>query len=535
MTNRFWAAAAMAAMLVPAAARGAETPVDGAKAEGSLYVQCDGNPNNMTTGESVARLLSLAAVVGLLAPPPESADASKRKFGADGVAACSAIVDGDKAEGNAQRRVALILARALHRIEAKDYDAAIADVGQARAEAEAAKLTDDPYFNRSTGLSFDQVEAAALVRLGRVEEAQRVSLAAAGRFGHSLSPLLNLNNYAALAPIGDDADIDYTKAVARLFPGLIDGAAARLEELSRFDESANMRADLVAHHSVGKDKEGKPRLPSSLSVARATLAQALAGQWETAAASADRARSIDAARLADGKPEDMAIRLQASEVLDLYEVLLLATGGNLDGARRKFTARSRWLAPSFGAVMAANRLLYDGASPAERTGQLAMPASALWQERSDTTRAELLAGDSDNKSLFHLIKPRIPASAFEAQSRTVWRVDKSRIFLKPDKQADPDSADEGLKIAMLYGVAGNVALDAMMLHAALDARAQGKKGFTFTPVFNQYLAALVRAGDPGDAAMPDALFLDADAVIAALSPVIPDPATLKARRAVKSK
>ena len=531
MKKHLWAAAALAAMLVPTVAAGAETPVDAKKAEGSVYVQCDGNPNNMSTGESVARLLSLAAVVGLLAPPPEAADASKRKFGAEGVAACGMIIDGDKAEGNTRRRIALILARALHRIEAKDYDAAIADVGKARAEAEAAKLTDDPYFNRSTGLSFDQVEAAALVRLGRVEEAQRVSLAAAGRYRYALFPLLNLDNYAALAPLGNDADIDYAKAVARLFPGMIDGAASRLEELARFDESARMRADLVAHHSVGKDKDGKARLPSSLSVARSALAQALAGQWDAATASAERARSIDAARLTDGKPEDMAIRLQASEVLDLYDVLLLAKGGNLDGARRKFTARSRWLAPSFGAVMAANRLLYDGAAPADRTGQLAMPATALWQERSDSTRAELLAGDSDNKSLFALIKPHVSAAAFEAQSKAVWRVDKSRIFLKPDK----DSVDDEPKIALLYGVAGNVALDAMMLHAALDARAQGKKGFTFTPVLNKYLAALVRAGDPGDAAMPDALFLDADAVIAALSPVIPDPATLKARRAVKTK
>lgn len=531
MTNRFLAAAAMAAMLVPAALPAAETPVDTAKAEGSLYVQCDGNPNNMTTGESVARLLSLAAVVGLLAPPPESADAGKRKFGAEGVAACSAMIDGDKAEGNAQRRIALILARAVHRIEAKDYDAAIADVGKARAEAAAAKLTDDPYFNRSTGLSFDQVEAAALVRLGRVEDAQRVSLTEAGHHPYSLVPLLTLNSYANLASADSDADIPHAKALSRIYPPMIDGAASRLEELARFDESARLRADLVTFQSSAKDKEGKALPPSSLSVARAALAHALAGQWDAAAASAERARSIDATRLTDGKPEDMAIRLQSSEVLDLYDVLLLAKQGNLDGARRKFTARTRWLAPSFGAVLAANRLLYDGAAAADRTGQLAMPAAALWQERADTARAELLVKDSDNKTLFALIRPYLSASAFESQSKAVWRTDKSKIFLKPSA----DKVADGSKIAFLYGVVSNVGFDAMMLHAALDARAQGKKGFTYMPITGNYLAALVRAGDPGDALMPDALFLDADAVIAALSPLIPDPETLKARRAAKAK
>ncbi|WP_260581368.1 hypothetical protein [Sphingopyxis sp. PET50] len=42
-------------------------------------------------------------------------------------------------------------------------------------------------------------------------------------------------------------------------------------------------------------------------------------------------------------------------------------------------------------------------------------------------------------------------------------------------------------------------------------------------------------GDPTDPAMPASLFLDSDAVIAALSPAIPDPATLKAPRAAKGK
>jgi hypothetical protein len=531
MKTRIFAAAAMAAMLVPAAAPAAETQTETKKEEGSLYLQCDGNPNNMTAGESAARLLGAVTLLALFAPPPESADASKRKFGADGVAACSAIVDGEKAEGNPRRRVPLILARAVHRIEAKDYDAAIGDVAKARAEAAAAALTADPYFNRSMGLSFDQVEAAALVRLGRIEDAQRVSLTQAGQYRYSLMPLLGFNTYSNLAPIGGDADIERAKALSRLVPAAIDTVAGRLEELSRFDEAAKMRADLVAYQSLGKDKEGKALPPSSLGVARSALAYALAGQWDTAAASATRARSIDAERLNDAKPEDMAVRLQATEVLDLYEVMLLAHGGNLDGARRKFTARSRWLAPSFGAVMAANRLLYDGASPADRTGQLAMPATALWQERVDSTRAELLAKDSDNKSLFALIKPYAAASAFEAQSKSAWRTDKSKIFLKPSKERPFDDS----KIAFLYGVSGDVAFDTMMLHAALDAKAQGKKGFTFNPIIDKYLAGVVREGNPGEAAMPDALFLDADAVVAALSPVIPDPVTLKARRAAAAK
>lgn len=531
MKSVFSVAAGMAAALSLGAAPAALAQADAAKDAGSLYLQCDGFPNNMTAGESAARLLGAVTLLALFAPPPEAADASKRKFGAEGVAACTGILEGEKAEGNARRRIPLILARALHRIEAKDYDAAIADVAVARREADSAGLTADPYFNRSMGLSFDQVEAAALVRKGQVAEAMRVSLTAAPQHRFSLMPLVGIKTYADMAPLGSDADIDRARSLARIAPGAIDQAASRLEELSRFEESAAMRADLVAFQSAKKDKDGKDLPPSSRAVAQAALAHALAGQWDAAAAAADRARAIDKTLVGEGKPEEMDVRLQASEVLDLYDVLLLAQQGNVAGARRKFTARTQWLAPSFGAVMATNRLLYDGADAADRTGQLAKPAAAMWEDRATAARAELLAKDGDNKTLFQLIEPYVSNAAFEAQSKSVWRTDKSRIFLK----IDPGKGDPETKIALLYGVPADVAFDAMLLHAALDAKARGKKGLTFAPIVDRYMAGVVRAGDPTDPAMPASLFLDSDAVIAALSPAIPDPATLKAPRAAKGK
>ncbi|WP_077146373.1 hypothetical protein [Sphingopyxis sp. KK2] len=501
------------------------------KDAGSLYVQCDGFPNNMTTGEGVARFLGAVTLLGLFAPPPEAADASKRKFGTDGVMACTNILEGEKAEGNVRRRIPLILARALHRIEAKDYDGAIADVAIARAEAGTAGLTTDPYFNRSMGLSFDQVEAAALVRKGEVEEAMRVSLGDVPQHRFSLMPLFSFKTYADIAPLGTDADLGRALALARVSPGASTAAAGRLDELSRFGESATLRADLVTYLSTRKDKDGKLRDPATKSVAELALGQALAGQWAEAAASAERARALDAKLVGEGKPEDMDIRLPASEILDLYDVLLLANQGNIEGARRKFTARTQWLAPSFGAVLATNRLLYDGAPAADRTGQLAKPAADLWTDRATAKRAELIAKDGDNKTLFYLIEPYVAGSTFEAQSQKVWRTDKSKIFLK----LTPGKGDPDAKLAMLYGVPADAAFDAMLLHAALDAKAQGKQGFTFLPIIDTYVAGIVHAGNTDDPSMPPSLFLNADEVIAALSPAIPDPVTLKARRATRGK
>ena len=121
-----------------ASAQSAEKP-------GSAYVQCDGQPNNVTGGETAARFIGAVTLLGIFAPPPEAADASKRKFGAAGVAACSTLLAGDKQEGNPARRVGLFLGRAIHQIEAKNYDAAIADVALARQAANAAGLMSDLY------------------------------------------------------------------------------------------------------------------------------------------------------------------------------------------------------------------------------------------------------------------------------------------------------------------------------------------------------------------------------------------------------
>ncbi len=135
-------------------------------------------------------------LLALLAPPPESPDASKRKFGAEGVAACTAILDGEKKEGNVSRRIGLILARAIHQIEQKSYDAAIADAGLARTEATTAGLMADPYYARSQGRAFDLIESAALYRLGRPAEARDAALRSAASVKHSF---LGLDERARLS------------------------------------------------------------------------------------------------------------------------------------------------------------------------------------------------------------------------------------------------------------------------------------------------------------------------------------------------
>ncbi|MFN4136320.1 MAG: hypothetical protein ACK4G2_11765 [Novosphingobium sp.] len=66
----------------------------GAPSGPSAFVRCDGFPNKASTLGTVARLVAISAVVGLLLPSREAADPNKRANGADGVKACDEALSG---------------------------------------------------------------------------------------------------------------------------------------------------------------------------------------------------------------------------------------------------------------------------------------------------------------------------------------------------------------------------------------------------------------------------------------------------------
>jgi len=490
---------------------------------GSAYLQCDGQPNNMSDGEAAARLLGAVTLLGIFAKAPESADASKRQFGAAGVEACSSLIDGEKKEGNPSRRIGLILGRAIHQIEAKNYDAALADVARARSEADAAGLTRDPYWQRSRGRSFDQLEAAILLRQGKAQDAQALSLRGGEAQRYALFGLLDLADYADFTAKPSPLLDEHLAALSHLW--WVGGIARsqRLEQVGRFAEAAKLQ-DAMADY----DAANSPELNSSTLLAMTAVSHALAGEWEVAAARAAAARANNEKRIAEGKPENNASELV--ELLDLYGIIDTAHGGDLKTARRLFSARSQWVAPSFGATAEVNRRLRQGAAPDELIGGLAKSPEQLWAERLEAKKAALLAKDSDNKTLFALLSPAMSAQAYTALSRSVWQTDKSKLILK--RKGDEKSP---LELMYLFNAAPEVAQQAYLLHAALVSKARGFSGFVYQPVIaDKLFAGSFRPGKPGDKGFAPELTLNADEVIAALKTVIPDPATVKAQQASKN-
>jgi hypothetical protein len=487
------------------------------KPAGSAYLQCDGQPNNMTDGELAARLIGAVTLLGLFAKPPESPDASKRLFGAAGVAACTSLLEGDRKEGNVNRRIGLMLGRALHHVEAKNYDSALADVATARREAEAAGLFQNIHWARSRGRSFDQVEAAILFRQGKPAEAQAVSLRSAGEQAHSLFGLISLDTYSDFLPKVSDAEDRTAMAVGRLLWVAGGTRADRLEQAGRFAEAASARDALVDFDAVHS-----PEVNISTLLAASALSHALAGNWDRASERAKAARANSESRKAAGKPESDAAELV--ELLDLYGIVETTHKGDLKTARRLFSARSEWVAPSFGASAEVNRRLRQGAAADELIGGLAKTPEQLWAERVEAKKAALLAKDSDNKTLFGHLSAAKTAGSYHSLSKNVWNVEKSRIILKR-KPTDKSQFD----LMLLFSADPDIAFEAYLLHAALASKARGAEGFVFQPIItDRIFAASFRPGKKGDKGFAPELFIEADQVIAALRPLFPDPQTLKA-------
>lgn len=515
---------AAAAIVAAMPANAAVTPATADPNAGSLYLQCDGQPNNMTTGESAARLLGAVTLLGLFAPPPESSDPSKRKFGAEGVTACTALIEGEKKEGDPARRIGLILARGLHEIEAKNYSAAVADAALARREAEAAGLMADPYYARSRGLAFNRLEGAALLRMGRGPEARELTLRDLEPVKHSVFDLIGVPNYGFAARSASDAELAYLGWRSRAGSLFAADQANRLEELGRFAEAAHARDALMDF-----DRADNPETRSSLPIAQAAVSNALAGNKALAAQQAADARANFDKRKVAGKPEKTAAEFV--EVMDLYAIIDTFESGDAKAARRLFAARSQWVTASFGSVLEVNRRLREGAAPDELIGGLAHDPDQMWKDRADAKMAEILTQDADNKTLFQMIPFASAATGYEAVSKNVWRTDKSRLLVKT-KAKGKEAEATPFEFLFLYAAGPRVQAEAYALHAALLAKSRGHQGFVIMPIAaGNLFVANILTGDRGAPGLPDALFNDADTVIADLQQFIPDPPTLSARRA----
>ena len=484
----------------------------------SDYLKCDGNPNNMTAGESLGRLVGALTLLSIFAPSPEGSNPNARMIGHDGIVACNRLIDsvGAEAETNPQRRVPLIIARAIHHIEAADYTAALADVAKAREEAATAGLAGNPLYERTTGRGVSMIEAQARLRLGEIEEARRIALSGVSQQRHSLFGLYGYRAFGEFSQTRTEDEAIYFSSFGRLLPIANYLNAARLEETGDFAAAALLREDMIGLFDVFEANER-----SSSSYASTAVAQGLAGNWERSNHLAEEARTNMETRIREGNAENNSS--VTVEILDLQTVLRAHAEGRTGEARRLFSGRSAWPGVSFGALVETTRRLREGASEDELIGPLAMTPDALWARRREAELASMIEKDKDNRTLWQYLRDAPPASGYRAISREVWRLDRSRLLGETDSDGWND-------LTMPYQGGVLAGLDGMVLHAALQARHRGKPGFVMITSTNNPRFAIVRFGAPGDRGISEGRFIDAAEAIAELEPLIPSPETIEAER-----
>jgi hypothetical protein len=468
----------------------------------SDYVKCDGQSKGMGVAEGLARLTVIIGTLGL-AGSPEQDNVTERRFGEEGIAACTRALSDGRGKTDDRRRSRLILARAIHSLEAKKHDAALAD---ARSfPAIAGEKATDPLFLRSFGLSAMEVEARSLAQAGKWSEAEDAALRMAEASDYDVS---NLSRAASLiadtSPVTDRKRALYDKLI-RMNPVWRVNYANMLQWNGLFAEAAAVRKPLP---DLFYDDLMHPRV-----LAETAAVQFLSGDNQGAEANLAEARKKteeQAGKIA-GKSGDIVTRMQsdiaiADEHIAFCGIVRAAQSGQIEKARQLFNSRERWLAPNHSVMAYVTAQLQKGmdsniAGPLSRS-----PAS--YREAAIKAFQDRVNETTHDKSVYYLIRPYLSTGDY---SRVAKQVRESPSKFMPVKQ--DNFKGETVSITGSYGVAGS---EALLLHAAWVAKSRGKSGFALLLPRSVGNSARVLFGSPEDFNLPASAFFNADKVDADL-------------------
>jgi hypothetical protein len=511
------AAAFLLATATQSFAQIAETVPTSTKPDlGSVYVRCDGHPPHRTAADIAGRLLLIMGTAGL-AGPGEGVNISKRLTGADAVAACDAALAD---ETDPIRKVELILARAVHHIEAKDFEAALADARS--APALAGPQASDLGFQHSLAISAIELEAAALARLGRLQEAAAAGIRMEQAAPYDYISQARALRFVQLDPAMPPEKMAYLDRLGRIYPIELAFKAAAQEWAGKYLDAAQSYQDVLpVQDGFTNDKTVNTPQPS-VRGAR-SLALALGGDMQRSNAEAAETRKLIEDMIQSGKAVNNPGGVESgSEYLDLQAVVAELAAGNAAHARAMFTARSRWVAAAAPVIADITARLRQGASPAELTGPLAKDPATIRSDGLSEMVGKFTNANTAAAQLYSAILPEMTASTYSDMDSDVWNTKESPFLLKK-------SGKENYNGDEIY-VRGKVSVaqgDAVYMHAALLARSKGYAGFVLHPNRPRVNLAVMRFGNPGDPGMPANAFMDAATVIAALSEEFPDPSIKK--------
>jgi hypothetical protein len=430
---------------------------------------------------------------------------AERRFGAEGVAACTRAMEDGQGKSNDRRRSRLLLARAIHQIEANDLDAALADVR--RFPAAGGALAAEPNFGRSLALSALDLEATILMRKGDLAGAEATGLKMAAASPYDLITQLRASRFITRSQPMTAARTAFYDRMSLMFP---DGRMLYAATLRWQGDHAG-----AAHQQQLLLALVEPTATLQTVRALAALDLLMAGQGSAAQPLFDAAREInerEAAGTPDVNGRDAITR--TDEILAFAALVKSMQAGDIAGARKAFAARERWMAVPVPTVAMVATRLRAGAAPADLTGALArdpetMKADTLKREIEGVTKAE-------PKTLYGAIRPFLTDGSYSGLARGVNEVAKSKFM--PVKQ----DTLRGERVVIIGG-SGVAATEAVYLHSALVARSRGLTHFAILPGGINFGSARVLFDKPGGPTTPPEAYFEVDKVIADLGPRFTPP------------
>jgi len=456
-----------------------------------------------------------------LAGPGERADVSKRLSGAEGVTACTQALAGETDE---IRKVQLTLARAIHHIEAKEYQPALDDA-QSIPTVAGAKAADFG-FQHSLLLSSLELQAYALVYLKRPAEAEATALKMADIAPYDVITQERAQRFIGLTRELTPSKKAYFERAATITPsGALYYAHAYLW-IGDYRTAAALYQAVLDRIDGFKNDKTPPVPQPSLEAGRA-VALALAGDFaESNAIAADTRKLIDALMQNGQGARWQNVVNSAEEDLDFQAIAAEFAAGKVAQARTEFAARSRWTATLASEVADLTERLRKGAPASALTGALARdPESIRSDSLSAWAGALTSAADTDKNLLYSAIRPLTSMDQYSHWNDDIRDTSDSPFL--PSKTGKETYTGDFVFMKRANGIAAG---EALLMHCALLAKARGKAGFVLDPYRPRLDAAIVRFGNPGDPGMPPSVFIDAATVIAALSAQFPDPAVKAAGR-----
>jgi hypothetical protein len=490
---------------------------------GSAFLQCDGSPPHRSGAELAGRLLLVMATAGI-AGVGEKADASKRLKGDEGVAACT---DAIGRETDSVRTVQLTLARAIHHIEAKQFEAALSDAQL--ASVGGGGDTASMGYQHSLMLSSLELQAAALVRLGRPAEAEAVALKMAALAPYDLTDQQRALRYVTLtSSFGPDKQV-YLDRLARLWPKAIASLAAAREWNGGY-LAAEADFEAITELVTGFKSENYPIPPMAAVEAKRAVLLGLGGNMtHSNEVAADAQKLVDQMIASGSAINNQGEINEAEELLDFQAVLATFASGQVAKARAQFAARSRWVAPSPPEIADVTAMLRKGAAPAELTGALARDPQSIRASWMTARMGALIEADGDNSTLYSAIRAPLSESDWRNWADDVWNTADSPFVV--EKKPKNTYVGEFVRVPRANGIPAG---EALLMHCALLARARGVAGFVVFPVRARLDQTFVQFGNAGAEGLPAQLFVDAATVISALSSEYPDPNERKAHQTASS-